>query len=221
MRHRLVAAGLGLLVALLLVGAAGPALGHIGDDATYRWVEPPSGVEPTGPAEGRTARLVASATELAPTEVWTPDLQVVIAVRATPLPPDPARRHVDLVIEPIAPSALPPPPSGEPDGNAYLITFEDPPRQPTSAQLLFRLPHEPTGLLYSADGARWEEIALEPTAIGTYSASFQGNGHYLAVESHRSGRSAAVTIVVIALPIATLILWALAARLGRRTPRSS
>lgn len=204
------------LVLLALLGSSVPAQAHVGDDASYRWVEPPSGVAANEPAQGRVAQLSASASELATSEVWTPDLQVVLAFRSTPLPPDPARRSVELRITPVAPSTLANTDGGAPDGNAYLIELDDALLDPMSAQLSIRLPHEPTALLFSADGSPWMEIDLTPTAVGTYVAPFQGNGHYLAIESHSRRNGALIVGLVVSLPVATLLLWRAAVVIGRR-----
>lgn len=205
-----------LFVLLALFGPAIPARAHVGNDTSYRWVEPPEGLEANEPAQGRTAKLPASATELAASEVWTPDLQVVVAFRATRLPYDPTRRSVEIRITPVAPSSLAPPDSGRPDGNAYLIELDEALRDLTSAQLSIRLPHEPTALLYSSGGSPWKELDLVLTSLGTYAAEFQGNGHYLAIEQHPGGRGPAVAIAVVGLPLVTLVLWALAAAVARR-----
>lgn len=213
-----------LVVGLVALLAPAPhAQAHVGDDTSYHWVDPPAGIAASEPAAGRTAELSASASGLATSEVWTPDLQVVLAFRATPLPPDPTRSAVELRITPVAPSALAPPVRGAPDGNAYLIELDEPLLEPTSAQISIRLPHEPTALLFSADGAPWTEIELVSTPMGAYAAPFQGNGHYLAVELHPSGRSVLIPILVVGLPAATLLLWSIAAAVARRraanTPR--
>jgi hypothetical protein len=183
-------------------------------DASYRWL----GDEPAPQAIA--TDVPAGADGIAPTEVWTADLQAVVAFAATALPTRP-RESVDVRIEPVDPERLAELPDDRfADGNAYAIEVEDGGRPvealAAAARLTLQVPHEATEVLYSTTGAGWVALEVDSLDPGHVEADVAAPGFYLAVTDHPlagdDGPPAARVAGLAAAPIAVLAGLVLARR---------
>ncbi|MBW3663719.1 MAG: hypothetical protein KY469_11520 [Actinobacteria bacterium] len=170
------AASLAMTIAATLVLSIVPAEGHLPSAAdAYRWVDPPSGIAPTSPAEARRAQVPAEVFAAGRADVWTPDLQAIVALGATATGGGAA--HVSL--SPIAPARLPAlPASLVPNGNAYRVEVSTPGWRPAGVELRLATPF-PAASMWSLEGGRWIELDGS-TGPDRVSAPVGGTGVFLA-----------------------------------------
>lgn len=151
--------------------ARGPLLDGLAP-VNYRWVSPPPELESTNqrPSAGRydlALRVGGVGTQV----LFTPDSQFTVVIDEGSIGPAPGQRSVELVLEPVDPSALAPA-GGELEffGNAYRVGATYRPSgdrarafdQPIQAiqvypatSTLHANTHE---MLYSRDGESWESL---------------------------------------------------------------
>lgn len=162
------------------------AAAHVGSAATdYVWVDSPDDASPRGVAQGRQAVVDAGLFLGGRAEVWTPDLQAIVAL--------PTSSTVAVSLTPEAPSGDVPLPTGRhPSGNAHTVELVG---QFDGATVVLRPPHMVTDIA-RWDGTRWVLTLVTPDADGRVAVPWAGAGPYVGAASrldgHRSGVAALV-----------------------------
>jgi hypothetical protein len=196
---------------------------HADPLAGYRWVDPPADAPEADRPLDRQASVPADDTQLHATEVWTGDLQAVLALDAVPLSRR-ARTEVDVDITAVAPATLGElPPDAFADGNAYEVVLRDGDdaidQIEPAGRIILRVPHAATDVLHSADGQRWRAVESTEISAEEIEARLAAPGFYLAVADHPlggtsgDGLSAVGTAAALGAP---LLLLALVLLLTRR-----
>jgi hypothetical protein len=180
---------------------------------------------------GVTRDLPLTATGSGLTSISSGDAQVVVNIPDGAVPPKPGDTGVSVRFEPLAPKGLAPPPTGlRADGNAYRVTFAyaqsgqalDAVAKP--GNIVMGLPEPGVAILWSADGKRWEKLAVQPvggpTTLGT---RFERTGYYLGAASPTTGGGKASStgriIAVVAIVVGVAVALGLGPVLVRRWRR--
>jgi hypothetical protein len=178
----------------------------------------------------RAADLPAERDRLRATEVWTGDLQAVVAFADTPLPPR-DRNAVTIAITARDASTLGPlPASLNSDGNAYEVSLTDGATDvgplSVAGKIILAVPHAATAVLFSVDGNGWTVMPATSAQPNQVEAAFAQPGYYLAATDHSlsSGSGSAgvrgpAVVALVALPVLALGgLVAFARRRGAPSP---
>ena len=209
----------------LLLALPATAYAHPDPLAPYRWVAPPRDVAPGNIAPlARTANVPAERDRLPATEVWTGDLQAVLALAESPLPArDRTTVSVALVPRDAAPFGRVPAPLTA-AGNAYEVTVldSDGPIAATG-RLTLAAPQAPTAVLFSPDGSSWTTLDSTSPEPNHVEAAFERPGYYLAAAERpraaspsAAGVSGLALLLLVALPIAAVAGLVI---VGRRSAR--
>ncbi|MDX6234080.1 MAG: hypothetical protein QOH68_3162, partial [Nocardioidaceae bacterium] len=157
----------------------------------YRWVSPPPGAAKSNQSPlDRRAELPAVHDRLLATEVWTGDLQAVLALEEVGLRERP-RTSVSVAITAVDPAELAVPPEGQfPEGNAYRLDLDDGgtpiDRIDPAGRLILTVPHPAATVLFSRDGTRWTVLVAEPSDRDV-TVGLERTGFYLAAADHAVG----------------------------------
>lgn len=240
------ALGGALVVLYVFVVATALPLGHdirplfdqVGPPPTYRWVHAP----PQFAATNVRPRPSETDVPLGPdgseqSGAQSEDRQVVLNLAARAAPPHPPDRSLRVRIVPLDPSTLgPTPPRTRPDGNAYhvVLTYQPSGQAVTTlaqpGNVLLSVPELSVGLLYSADGRSWQQVASQAVAAqGVVGGRFAEAGYYLGITRRTPGTSTfdggrgggvsgtlLVTVLVAVLALALGLFPVVRRRLRRR-----
>jgi hypothetical protein len=219
-----------------------PLLDGFAPPPPYRWVSPPPSLASSNqpPLPGK-ATVPFQAGKSQAGVFRTNDSQIVLVLLGGAIPPKAGQTSVSLTIDPVAPKAVGPPPSGEEiTGNVYRMkAVYKPGGAPVTtlavgAELVMVYPAPPQKglrhiLIVSADGKKWHALHSNDSPIqhqvsseglkslGYAAIAVPAGSSTPAPSSGGGGGSPVVVIVVIGAVIVLIVVAALEIRRRRRS----